>query len=366
MPALLKEEFLRALMAGTLAGDLTRWPARARRPSSAMFQNLGRLLTEYYFPEEAQQIRQLVATAPARRRATPRPSACWAWARGPGHRRGQGLGPARHLQRAMRVPAGECRALRGPAGGRRAHALAGPRRQRDHRRDAGHDGEQQAARVAAAAERYARRWACAARDAAGGAGARTRLAQMAGDGHPRRAGSRAAAAACRRPMPRATGGAGAAADAPDRRLAPQAAGRGCCRGRPLIQLLPAWHPGLRSAVATKLQAQRGAALVLETLQRAGLRTRGVLPARPEDRHLTGRFGLGEGAEATRRFQGARTAGPATADLFAASCAAGADTLIADSHGGASARAAGLVPRAGEGADLPAAAADAMKGQRRSG
>jgi eukaryotic-like serine/threonine-protein kinase len=60
----LKEEFLRALMAGSVASEL----AMATREGEeafigAMFQNLGRLLTEFYFPEEARQIRGLLAAA---------------------------------------------------------------------------------------------------------------------------------------------------------------------------------------------------------------------------------------------------------------------------------------------------------------
>jgi HD-like signal output (HDOD) protein len=58
---LLKEEFLRSLMAGMLAselGSLTRSGEEAF--IGAMFQNLGRLLTEFYFPEEARQIRGIV------------------------------------------------------------------------------------------------------------------------------------------------------------------------------------------------------------------------------------------------------------------------------------------------------------------
>ena len=58
----LKEEFLRSLMAGMLASEL----GAATRASEeafigAMFQNLGRLLTEYYFPEEARQVRGIMA-----------------------------------------------------------------------------------------------------------------------------------------------------------------------------------------------------------------------------------------------------------------------------------------------------------------
>ncbi|MBC8056650.1 MAG: HDOD domain-containing protein [Rhizobiales bacterium] len=58
----LKEEFLRALMAGMLASELGGI-SRAGEEAfiGAMFQNLGRLLTEYYFPEEARQVRGIVA-----------------------------------------------------------------------------------------------------------------------------------------------------------------------------------------------------------------------------------------------------------------------------------------------------------------
>ena len=58
----LKDEFVRCLMAGSIAGELC---AIARDSEEAfigsMFQNLGRLLAEFYFPEEARQIRALIA-----------------------------------------------------------------------------------------------------------------------------------------------------------------------------------------------------------------------------------------------------------------------------------------------------------------
>lgn len=62
----LKEEFLRALMAGTVAAQLGQ-AARDAEESfiAAVFQNLGRLLAEFYFPEEARQIRQRVQAASA-------------------------------------------------------------------------------------------------------------------------------------------------------------------------------------------------------------------------------------------------------------------------------------------------------------
>lgn len=59
----MRDEFLRALMAGTLAAELCG-PGQASEEAfiGAMFQNLGRMLCEFYFPEEAAQIRALLAS----------------------------------------------------------------------------------------------------------------------------------------------------------------------------------------------------------------------------------------------------------------------------------------------------------------
>ncbi len=60
----LKEEFLRAHLAGVLARDIGS--SLAGRPESeeaficAMFHNLGRLLSQYYFPEESGEIRRVL------------------------------------------------------------------------------------------------------------------------------------------------------------------------------------------------------------------------------------------------------------------------------------------------------------------
>lgn len=56
----LKDEFLRSLMAGSIAGELAAQPREGEEAFiGAMFQHLGRLLTEFYFPEEARQVRAL-------------------------------------------------------------------------------------------------------------------------------------------------------------------------------------------------------------------------------------------------------------------------------------------------------------------
>lgn len=62
--ARLKEEFLRCLLAGTIGGELCQNAHDSEEAFlGAMFQDLGRLLVQYYFPEEASQIRTLTQSA---------------------------------------------------------------------------------------------------------------------------------------------------------------------------------------------------------------------------------------------------------------------------------------------------------------
>ena len=59
--AQLKEEFLRSLMAGSIGAELCPTVRESEETFiGAMFQNLGRLLVQYYFPEEARAVRTLV------------------------------------------------------------------------------------------------------------------------------------------------------------------------------------------------------------------------------------------------------------------------------------------------------------------
>ncbi len=59
---LLKEEFLRALMAGSIAAELGGTTAEGEEAFiGALFQNLGRMLSQFYFPEEAASVRALAS-----------------------------------------------------------------------------------------------------------------------------------------------------------------------------------------------------------------------------------------------------------------------------------------------------------------
>jgi HD-like signal output (HDOD) protein len=56
----LRTEFLRTVMAGTLASELSATAKDAEQAYlAAMFRNLGRLLVSYYLPDDAEQIREL-------------------------------------------------------------------------------------------------------------------------------------------------------------------------------------------------------------------------------------------------------------------------------------------------------------------
>ena len=109
----LQDEFLRALMAGTLASELGRHTRDAEEAFiAAMYQNLGRLLAEFYLAEEAQQVRDMVAVrAPRGQRQATEESASLA-VLGTSYEQ-LAIGVARSwglpdsLQRAMRKPAGE-------------------------------------------------------------------------------------------------------------------------------------------------------------------------------------------------------------------------------------------------------------------
>ena len=61
----LKVEFLRTVMAGTMASELSHQSREAEEAFlGALFRNLGRLLVAFYLPEDAEQIRTLTAASP--------------------------------------------------------------------------------------------------------------------------------------------------------------------------------------------------------------------------------------------------------------------------------------------------------------
>ena len=332
--ALLKEEFLRALMAGTLASDLTPVAREGEEAFlAAMFQNLGRLLTEYYFPEEALQIRQRLASGagtvstPAAREAEARQVLGLSFDElGAGVAKAWGLPDT--LQRALRAPAADVplRAVdrKSDQGVERLRWLA---RCANALTDAmlSADGDAQTAALAAVAESYAPALGLLPRDMLQSAlGARTRLSHLA-----QAMGLHVAAGAPARRLLQTTGDPTADVD---RTVVSQRAGPGAVDAVGTVQArLTQGLDAAREAVANKsMRLNEVLNLVLETVQQAlDLRCVVFCLREPRTGHLVGRVALGVGSsEISAAFRVAPESAAGT-DLFAAVCAKGADLLIAD-------------------------------------
>jgi HD-like signal output (HDOD) protein len=321
--AQLKEEFLRALMAGTLASELTPLARDSEETFlAAMFQNLGRLLTEYYFQEEAVQIRQYLAherdKAAAREAAARRVLGIGFEDLGAGVARAWGL--PENLRLALRVPAGEIPTRAVERGverlrwtGRGANALT----------DAmlGSDGEAQAAALQAVAQLYGPALGLQARDVVDAAiGSRTRMGDLA-----------------------QAMGVQVAPGAPARRLLEVTTPRGTAAADAKTLVLPhaaalAGHAALSSGLdslrsaqaANPLRLNEVLNLVLDTIHCAlDFRCVVFCLRDPRSGHLIGRVGLGPASAAISACFRVALRGPAASDLFAALCIKGADLLIAD-------------------------------------
>ena len=128
----LKEEFLRSMLAGQLAQSLCADSREAEEAFlGAMFYNLGKLLTEYYFPDEADAIRKQLGLMPVMTALHPdmQLDRAAAVVLGLGFE-ALGVGVARHwglpdsLQHCMRRPGGAAPTHRLPAGIERQRWLA--------------------------------------------------------------------------------------------------------------------------------------------------------------------------------------------------------------------------------------------------
>ena len=348
--AQLKEEFLRALTAGTLAGALSPLARESEEAFlAAMFQNLGRLLTEYYFPEEAVLIRQQVGaddTVTARDVAARKLLGIGLQDLGAGVAKAWGLPDT--LQRALRVPVGDAPSQPASAGverlrwlGRGANAMTAALLHAD--------GDAQTHALQRAAETYAPVLGVSPRAiVAATLESRMKIGQVAQalglhvarhaparrllEAAPPAAGAKAAAADRTIVEPRSGAVPGAAPPAalPAPPVSPASAE--AAAPPPMQAELASGLADLRGALAgSSLRLNEVLTLVLETMHRA-LRTRWVVLClrEPKSGHLVGRLGLGDGAdEVAAVFRIALDA--AAGDLFAALCAKKADLLVADAR-----------------------------------
>jgi len=334
----LKEEFLRSLMAGMLASELGGGARTSEEAFiGAMFQNLGRLLTEYYFPEEARQVRGIVAgsgqggaVAVGEDAASINVLGLSFEALGLGVAKSWGLPPS--LQGCMRKPTGEppSRELVDANEKLRWLTLAANQITDTMLRS---EPEHARARVAAIANRHARALGMSVAEIeAATAVAQQKLEQMARAmnlqvsaqspaqrlfGSPAAREAQAATKEQDSLVPHAL-----QATVTVQMAAPRTALENAC------EVLAAGIQDITNTMVENFKLNDVLRMILETMFRAlGFRRVVFCLRDAKTDTLTGRFGLGDSAEAVAAsFKVPLKAG---SDLFTAVCIKGADTLIAD-------------------------------------
>jgi eukaryotic-like serine/threonine-protein kinase len=334
----LKEEFLRALMAGSLADELCKVGREGEEAFiGAMFQNLGRLLTEFYLPEEASQVRDmLVATRSGSSPEATGEASASARVLGLSFE-DLGLGVAgawglpESLRRCMQSPSGEPPNKLAEKSQDRVRWLA---RAANEMTDAMLQLEPEAAasRIDAIAQRYGRALGQEARDfSAAALAARGRLSDMAKAMNLQVDSDSPARRLLSLPKP---------PPLPEDSLVPHAlqatiVTSPSAPAAPEInaaEVLAAGVQDITNSMVENFRLNEVLRMILETMLRA-LEFRRVLFCLrdPKTDSMTGRFGLGDDAQAL--CAGFKVSLKANGDLFAAVCNKGADTLISDATAG---------------------------------
>ena len=338
----LRDEFLRSLMAASLAGELSLNPRDSEEAFlCAMFHNLGRMLTEFYFAEEAQQIRRIVRPEPLASGArAPVLTEAMASSQVLGISFEQlGLGVARQwglpemLQRSMVRPEGEppSRLIESPIDRQRWLSRA----VNDVADLILHTPPAEArAKVRATAQRYSRSLGVSSEafDKAADQ-ARQRLAQMA---QAMDVKIDKASPAQRLLAPLAVSGEDTMSEhtlqatqvmEPTLQLTPQQQTRSQA-----VEILALGVQDITNAMVENFKVNELVRMVLETMYR-GLRCRRIVFCLrdPKTDALTGRFGLGDNVESVVSLFNVPLKPPASGqpDLFSVVVQRGVDTMIAD-------------------------------------
>jgi HD-like signal output (HDOD) protein len=338
----LKEDFLRSLMAASLARELCANPREAEEAFlGAMLHHLGRTLTEFYFPEEAEAVRRLVSPLTQADDGPPPLSEAAASAQVLGMSyEALGLGVARQwglpesLQRAMRRPVGDAppRVVDDPAERQRWLARAS----NDMADLILHTPVEQAhAKVRALAQRHARALGVTAETFEQAADtARQRLAQMT-EALDLRLPQNSRAQRLLVPL---TPVAPPTADslAQHELTATQVVDRTQV-DRPAtpsdqaVQLLAAGVQEITDAMVDSFQLNGVLRMILETIYRAlGFRRVIFCLRDARGQALTGRLGVGADVERLAPLVRVELA-TQPMDLFGVVCTKGADTLIQDAR-----------------------------------
>ncbi len=336
----LKEEFLRSLMAASIAAE---WALITRESEEAfigaMFQNLGRLLAEYYFPEEARVVRGMLASS----RQPLSESAASADVLGI-HFEALGLGVAKawglpdSIQRYMRKPVGDVpeRVPANPGERMRWLALAA-----NEMADAllATNARELPARMQRVATQYAKAVGMSAEAMLQATiTARRKLIELASAMEIKALAGSASARLLEEPGDAA--GLQPVHDASAELLAPlelqptqplpmRSDAEATGRSPVLAETLAAGIQDITNAMVEDFKLSDVLHMILETMYRALDLQRIVFCMRDvKTDTFTGRFGLGTGVDAAvKAFQ--VKADPQAADLFGAVCARGTDTMISD-------------------------------------
>lgn len=341
---LLKDEFLRSLMAGSIASELcaSRNEGEAAFIGS-MFQNLGRLLTEYYFPEEARAVRALTgAEEPVSEAAASTTVLGMSF-----EELGMGISKAWNLpdsiRHCMRKPIGNPPSITpADAGDRIRWAAMASNEMADVLLRT--DPEDTAARLTKIGQRYARSIGVSAKEVeAATLTAREKLVDLARAMDIKVVPGSAAANLLQLPparveMPKSSPMT-AQAETEDAVVSyelhatvPAAAGLGVMPERDtqrVAEMLAAGIQDITNAMVEDFKLSDVLRMILETMFRAMEFQHIVFCMRDAKTDtLTGRFGLGAGVERiVKSFQISLHA--PIPDLFTAVCSKGADTMISD-------------------------------------
>jgi serine/threonine protein kinase len=340
----LKEEFLRSLMAGSVAGELCPLTRDSEEAFiGSMFQNLGRLLVQFYFPEEAAQVRVLVQSPRdplGEVAATVQVLGLSYEELGLGIAKAWGLPTG--LQRCMRKPTGTPPSTPpGDAAERMRWIALASNEIADVLLHA--DPKEVDVRIALVTKKYAQCIGTSGKEMhAATVKARQKLIDLAAAMEIRVAPGSAAAKLLKAPSAPQTGAEGHDAHAKsDENLgsfelhattlpAPTAGMVVPVKSTRVADILTAGIQDITNAMVEDFKLTDVLRMILETMYRAMEFDRIVFCMRdPKTEMMTGRFGLGKGVEQyVKSFKTHLKA--ATPDLFGVVCSKGSDTMISDS------------------------------------
>jgi serine/threonine protein kinase len=332
----LKEEFLRALMAGSVASALC--PAAREGEEAfigAMFQNLGRLLCEFYFPEEAHRVRAIATekVKDTRLNGAAAEESASVGVLGLSYE-DLGLGVAKTwglpetLQRSMRRMKGDVPARPADKAGDRMVWLA---QASNEITDAllRQESVESTVAVKALATRYARVLGVDPRSIESAAvEARGRLTQMARAMNLHVSPASLANRLLGKPLDELPAAEDADSLTPHELQATLPIPMAPPAGNSAVEAMTAGIQDITNSMVESFRLNEVLRMILETMFRALAFRRVVFCLRdPKTEALTGRFGLGDAVEQLSPLFKVSLKLPS--DLFAAVCAKGADTMISD-------------------------------------